>query len=55
MSVKSIACYSFNETTGQWDFSDRTNGRKMTATYTGEQVKYALEWNPGGGLVIFFR
>ena len=48
MVVKSIARYSFNGTTGQWEFADRTPGSKVAATYTGEPVKYVLEWRPGG-------
>ena len=48
MVVKSIARYSFNATTGQWELSGRTPGSKVAATYTGEPVKYVLEWRPGG-------
>lgn len=56
MVVKSIARYSFNGTTGQWEFADRTPGSKVAATYTGEPVKYVLEWRPGGsGFVIVVR
>ena len=56
MVVKSIARYSFNATTGQWEFADRTPGSKVAATYTGEPVKYVLEWHPGGaGFVIVVR
>ncbi len=53
--VKSIARYSFNETTGQWTLVDRTNGRKTAAAYSGEPVKYVLEWRPSGGFLIFVR
>jgi len=53
MVVKSIARYSFNATTGQWELSGRTPGSKVAATYTGEPVKYVLEWRPGGtGFVV---
>ena len=56
MVVKSIARYSFNATTGQWELSGRTPGSKVAATYTGEPVKYVLEWHPGGaGFVIVVR
>ena len=48
MVVKSIARYSFNVTIGQWELSGRTPGSKVAATYTGEPVKYVLEWRPGG-------
>ena len=48
MVVKSIARYSFNATTSQWELSGRTPGSKVAATYTGEPVKYVLEWRPGG-------
>ena len=51
--VKSIARYSFNETTGLWELSGRTKGSKVAATYTGEPVRYVLEWSRGGtGFVI---
>ena len=50
--VKSIARYSFNETTGQWTLVDRTNGRKTAAAYSGEPVKYVLEWERSPGFVF---
>ena len=52
--VKSIARYSFNETTGQWTLVDRTNGRKTAAAYSGEPVKYVLEWerSPGFAFIV---
>ena len=55
MAVKSIARYSFNETTCQWEFSERTKGSKVAATYNGETVRYVLEWRPSGGFIIFVR
>ena len=55
MVVKSIARYSFNETTCQWEFSERTKGSKVAATYNGETVRYVLEWRPSGGFLIFVR
>ena len=51
--VKSIARYSFNETTGLWELSGRTKGSKVAATYTGEPVRYVLEWSRGGTGFVF--
>ena len=51
--VKSIARYSFDETTGLWELSGRTKGSKVAATYTGEPVRYVLEWRQGGAGFVF--
>lgn len=56
MVVKSIASYSFNGTTGQWEFAARTAGPNVSATYSGEPVKYVLEWKTQDSrLIIYVR
>ena len=55
-SVKSIARYKFNETTGLWEFVERTKGPSIFATYTGEPTKYVLEWaSAGSGFFIYVK
>ena len=54
--VKSIARYKFNETTGLWEFVERTKGPSIFATYTGEPTKYVLEWaSAGSGFFIYVK
>jgi hypothetical protein len=54
MHVKSIARYTYNDTTGAWTLAERTKGGKVTATYSGAPTRYVLEWK-GSGLSIFVR
>jgi hypothetical protein len=55
-SVKSIARYTYNKTTGLWEFVERTKGSSIFATYTGEPTKYVLEWaSAGSGFFIYVR
>jgi hypothetical protein len=55
-SVKSIARYTYNKTTGLWEFVERTKGPSIFATYTGEPTKYVLEWaSAGSGFFIYVR
>ena len=54
MRVKSIARYTYNDTTGAWTLAERTKGGKVTATYSGAPTRYVLEWK-GLGLSIFVR
>jgi hypothetical protein len=54
MRVKSIARYTYNDTTGAWTLAERTRGGKVTATYSGAPTRYVLEWK-GLGLSIFVR
>jgi hypothetical protein len=56
MYVKSIARYTYNETTGLWEFVERTKRPSIFATYTGEPTKYVLEWaSAGSGFFIYVR
>ena len=54
MCVKSIARYTYNDTTGAWTLAERTRGGKVTATYSGAPTRYVLEWK-GLGLSIYVR
>ena len=55
MHVKSIARYSYDDTTGQWEFADRTKGGKVTATYSGAPTRYVLEWAENAGFAVYVK
>ena len=55
MHVKSIARYTYNDTTGAWTLAERTKGGKVTATYSGAPTRYVLEWAENTGFFIYLH
>ena len=55
MVVKSIARYTYNDTTGAWTLAERTKGGKVIATYSGAPTRYVLEWAENTGFFIYLH
>ena len=55
MHVKSIARYTYDDTTGAWTLAGRTKGATVTATYSGAPTRYVLEWAENTGFFIYLH